>query len=81
MTLVGSVINHPKPGADPGSWSLVSETFPYWGIDEGTKFVLKRSDISLLCTVKRMPYFNISEKIMDPHDQRFVLRLNSETSV
>ena len=81
IVIIGAVINHPKQGTDSESWSLVSETFLSRGIDDGTTFVLKKSDISLLCTVKRIPYFNISEKVMETQDHRFVLRLNSETSV
>ncbi|KAF6020522.1 Vang [Bugula neritina] len=76
----GQVINHPKQTCEEEAWSLVSETFLSRGIDNGTQFVLKKSDISLLCVVKQMPYFNISEKVLESQD-RFVLRLNSETSV
>lgn len=81
VTLVGSVINHPKQTCDSESWSLVSENFISRGIDTGTQFLLKRSDISLLCLVKRIPYFNLTEQVVDSKDHQFVLRLNSETSV
>ena len=77
----GTVINHPKQNQEAEAWSLVSENFISRGIDGGTQFVLKKSDISLLCVVKRMPYFNISEQVLESKDNRFVLRLNSETSV
>jgi len=79
-SVLGQVINHPKQTCEEEAWSLVSETFLSRGIDNGTQFVLKKSDISLLCVVKQMPYFNISEKVLESQD-RFVLRLNSETSV
>ena len=79
--LAGSVINHPKQTGDMESWSLTSENFISRGIDADTQFVLKRSDISLLCVVKRIPYFNLTEQVVDSKDHQFVLRLNSETSV
>ena len=81
MIFIGIVINHPKQSQDAEAWSLVSDSFISRGIDAGTQFVLKKSDISLLCVVKRMPYFNISEHVLESKDNRFVLRLNSETSV
>lgn len=77
----GAVINHPKQLSDAESWSLVSESFISQGVDAGTQFVLKKSDITLLCVVKRMPFFNISEQVVNSKEQKFILRLNSETSV
>ena len=38
-------------------------------------------DVSLLCQVEKLPHFNLNEEIIEPTSNRFVLRLNSETSV
>jgi hypothetical protein len=64
------------------NWSLVSERSLYRDIHGGTSFQLRQgSELSLLCTVQELPHFNLSEEIIDPGSNRFVLRLNSETSV
>ena len=63
------------------SWSLVSERLLYRDIQPGSIFQLRQGDISLLCQVFKLPHFNLSEEIIDPMSNRFVLRLNSETSV
>lgn len=47
----------------------------------GTTFQLRQNDVSLLCTVYNLPHFNISEEVIHPKSNRFLLRLSSETSV
>ncbi|KOB72238.1 Strabismus/van gogh-like protein [Operophtera brumata] len=49
-------------------WALVSDE-------------LLARDISLSCSIKSLPKFRLSEEVVDPKSNRFVLRLNSETSV
>ena len=66
---------------DVHSWALVSERLLYRDIQPGTIFQLRQGDISLLCHVEKLPHFHVSEEIIDPNSNRFVLRLNSETSV
>ncbi|KAF0301063.1 Vang-like protein 1 [Amphibalanus amphitrite] len=63
------------------SWALVCDTLLSRPVAEGTLFQLRQHDVSLLCTVVKLPHFNITEEIIDPKCNKFVLRLSSETSV
>ena len=63
------------------SWSLVSERLLYRDIQPGTMFQLRQGDVSLLCQVIKLPHFHLSEEIIDHDSNKFVLRINSETSV
>jgi len=63
-------------------WSLVSERSLYRDIQPGVAFQLRQSgDVSLLCQVERLPHFFLREEIIEKSSNRFVLRINSETSV
>ncbi|XP_061539538.1 vang-like protein 1 isoform X3 [Phycodurus eques] len=62
-------------------WTLVSEASVTSGLRDGTVFVLKCADFSLVMTVKKIPYIRMSEEYIDPKSHKFVLRLQSETSV
>ena len=63
------------------SWALVCDTLLSRPVTEGVLFQLRQQDVSLLCSVVRLPHFNITEEIIDPKSNKFVLRLSSETSV
>lgn len=63
------------------SWSLVCEEQVTKSLSSSTVFQLKGEDLSLIVTVRRLPYFNIAEDEFDFESNKFVLRLNSETSV
>uniref|UniRef100_A0A6A7FUL8 Vang-like protein n=2 Tax=Hirondellea gigas TaxID=1518452 RepID=A0A6A7FUL8_9CRUS len=63
------------------SWGLVCEQLLSRQITSGTVFQLRQNDVSLLCCIERLPHYNISEEIIHPKSNKFVLRLNSETSV
>jgi len=75
------VLQNEREQRDVHSWALVSERLLYRDIQPGTIFQLRQGDISLLCHVEKLPHFHVSEEIIDPNSNRFVLRLNSETSV
>ncbi|XP_064874891.1 vang-like protein 1 [Oncorhynchus nerka] len=62
-------------------WTLVSEASVTSGLKEGAIFLLKCIDFSLVVTTKRIPYIQLSEEFIDPKSHKFVLRLQSETSV
>ncbi|KAG9348804.1 hypothetical protein JZ751_029121 [Albula glossodonta] len=62
-------------------WTLVSEDAVTSGLKDGTTFLLKCIDFSLVVTTKRIPYIKLSEEFIDPKSHKFVLRLQSETSV
>ncbi|KAK6486978.1 vang-like protein 1 [Huso huso] len=62
-------------------WTLVSEKAVTNGLHDGVVFVLKCPDFSLVVTVKKIPFIKLSEEFIDPKSHKFVLRLQSETSV
>eukprot|EP00066_Takifugu_rubripes_P019055 XP_011608321.1 PREDICTED: vang-like protein 1 [Takifugu rubripes] len=62
-------------------WTLVSEASVTSGMKEGTEFLLRCLDFSLAVTVKRIPYIRVTEEFVDPKSHKFLLLLQSETSV
>ncbi|CAN9498393.1 unnamed protein product [Ophioblennius macclurei] len=62
-------------------WTLVSEASVTSGLKDGGVFLLKCADFSLVVTAKKIPYIQMSEEYIDPKSHKFVLRLQSETSV
>ena len=63
------------------TWVLICDQLLSRAVEPGTLFQLKQGDVSLLCSVRRLPHFNLTEDVIDPKNNKFVLRLNSETSV
>jgi vang-like len=63
------------------TWSLVCDILLSRSIESGTVFMLRQGDVSLLISVHQLPHFNIVEEVIDPKSNKFVFRLNSETSV
>ncbi|XP_068575955.1 vang-like protein 1 [Cebidichthys violaceus] len=62
-------------------WTLISEASVTSGLKDGSTFLLRCGDFSLVVTTKRIPYIQMSEEYIDPKSHKFVLRLQSETSV
>ncbi|KAB0385774.1 hypothetical protein FD755_000730, partial [Muntiacus reevesi] len=62
-------------------WRLVSDEAVTNGLRDGLVFVLKCLDFSLVVNVKKIPFIMLSEEFIDPKSHKFVLRLQSETSV
>jgi len=63
------------------SWILICDTALYQNCEDNLMFVLKQNEVSLMCTFKRMPRFNLIEDILDPKRNKFVIKFNSETTV
>lgn len=63
------------------TWALVCDVLLSRPLKPGVSFLLRQGEISLLVSVHALPHFNVTEEIVDPKSNRFVLRLNSETSV
>lgn len=63
------------------TWSLICEELLSRPVGPNTVFQLRQNDVSLLCMVRKLPHFNLTEEVIDPKSNKFVLRLNSETSV
>ncbi|XP_039649387.1 vang-like protein 1 isoform X2 [Perca fluviatilis] len=62
-------------------WTLISEASVTSGLKDGSVFLLRCVDFSLVVTTKKIPYIQMSEEYIDPKSHKFVLRLQSETSV
>ncbi|XP_062287909.1 vang-like protein 1 isoform X2 [Scomber scombrus] len=62
-------------------WTLVSDASVTGGIKEGTEFLMRCLDFSLAITVKSIPYIRLTEEYIDPKSHKFILLLQSETSV
>ena len=65
----------------PQDWTLICDFSATKQLNDGMIFQLQQNDISLVVVVSRTPIFNITEQAYDTDTNRFILRLNSETSV
>ena len=63
------------------NWILICESVLYQNIEDELMIVLKQNEISLLCTFRRMPRLSLIEDILDPKRNKFLIKLNSETTV
>jgi len=63
------------------SWSLICDEIVSRPIGNECTFQLIQNDVSLMVTVHKLPHFNLAEEVVDPKSNKFVLKLNSETSV
>ncbi|XP_050415068.1 vang-like protein 2 isoform X2 [Patella vulgata] len=77
----GAVIMNEKDYKSMQRWVLVCDQLLTREIEHGTYFQLRQGEVSLLCTVRKIPHFSLTEEVIDPKSNKFVLRLNSETSV
>ncbi|XP_045209547.2 vang-like protein 2 isoform X2 [Mercenaria mercenaria] len=77
----GVVIMNSKDYRETQKWVLICDQLLTREIEHGLIFQLRQNDVSLLCSVRKLPHFNITEEVIDPKSNKFVLRLNSETSV
>ncbi|XP_014347451.1 vang-like protein 1 [Latimeria chalumnae] len=62
-------------------WTLISEEAVTSGLKDGMVFVLRCLDFTLVVHVRKIPFIKLSEEFIDPKSHKFVLRLQSETSV
>lgn len=75
------LLQNDKERRNVQSWSLICDELLSRPISNNLTFQLIQNDISLLVSVYKLPYFNITEEVVDPKSNKFVLKLNSETSV
>lgn len=75
------VLQNDKEQKQIQTWALICEELLSRPIGHGVCFQLRQNDVSLLCMIKKLPHLNITEEVVDPKSNKFVLRLNSETSV
>jgi len=77
----GQIIWNNKDYRSTQTWVLICDQLLSRAVEGGTVFQLRQGDVSLLVNVRRLPHFNLTEEVIDPKNNKFVLRLNSETSV
>lgn len=75
------VLQNDKEQRDVQTWALICEELLSRPIGDNVTFHLRQNDVSLICTINKLPHLNITEEVIDPKSNKFVLRLNSETSV
>jgi vang-like len=75
------ILQNEKERRDVQTWSLICDELLSRPIFDGCVFQLIQNDISLTVQVSKIPHLSITEKVVDPKSNKFVLRLNSETSV
>jgi len=81
MLIQGIIIWNDNDYRETQTWSIVCHRLLSLSATEGTVLELRQGDITLLVTVRRLPHFNLVEEVLDPKSNKFVLRMNSETSV
>ncbi|KAK5618908.1 Vang-like protein 2 [Crenichthys baileyi] len=62
-------------------WTLVSEEPVTAALRPGQVFCLKRLDFALVVQVMPLPFLHLAEEFIDPKSHKFVMKLQSETSV
>ncbi|KRX95483.1 Vang-like protein 1, partial [Trichinella pseudospiralis] len=71
----------------PAKWSIVCKQLVSMNISDGMIFQLRchspgfDTGVSLLCRVSRLPFLDLTEQSINPKNDAFVLKFNSETSV
>ncbi|KRY22605.1 Vang-like protein 1, partial [Trichinella patagoniensis] len=70
----------------PAKWSIVCKQLVSMNISDGMIFQLRchspgfDTGVSLLCRVSRLPFLDLTEHSINPKNDAFVLKFNSETS-
>lgn len=77
----GSIMTYEQQGRDSTMWELVSDEPLVNSIKDNTVIRLSQPDYSLVVTIRKSPRIRLREEYIEPASHRFVLRLQSETSV
>lgn len=80
-SIQGLVIWNDSEYRNTQTWSIACDRLLSCSAVDGTTVEMRQGDITLLVTVRRLPHFNLVEEVLDPKSNKFVLRMNSETSV
>lgn len=75
------ILQNEKERRSLQSWSLVCDELLSRPVFSECTFQLIQNDVSLIVSIHKLPHFNISEEVVDPKSNKFVLKMNSETSV
>ncbi|KAJ8272553.1 hypothetical protein GJAV_G00090560 [Gymnothorax javanicus] len=77
----GPTLQYQKENSRGREWTLVSEEPVTSALRQGLVFSLRRLDFALVVTVMPIPFLRLGEEFIDPKSHKFVMRLQSETSV
>lgn len=77
----GPTMQYQQQNGRGRQWTLVSEEPVTSALRQGLIFSLRRLDFSLVVTVTPLPFLRLGEEFIDPKSHKFVMRLQSETSV
>ncbi|CAB1345436.1 unnamed protein product [Coregonus sp. 'balchen'] len=77
----GPTMQYQRENGRGRQWTLVSEEPVTSALRPGLVFSLRRLDFSLVVTVTPLPFLHLGEEFIDPKSHKFVMRLQSETSV
>lgn len=77
----GPTMQYQQQNGRGRQWTLVSEEPVTSALRQGLVFSLRRLDFSLVITVTPLPFLRLGEEFIDPKSHKFVMRLQSETSV
>ncbi|CAH1797394.1 unnamed protein product [Owenia fusiformis] len=77
----GAVIYNDREYKSSHNWVLISDSLLSSAVEHGTIFNLRQGEVGLMVSIRKLPHFNLTEEVLDPKMNKFVLRLNSETSV
>ncbi|XP_038066207.1 vang-like protein 2-B [Patiria miniata] len=76
-----NIVQSVRDGVGSQPWELVSDTLVSRPIKEGGTFQLRQGEVMLQVYVMRIPHLKVKEEAYDYKNNRFALRLQSETSV
>lgn len=75
--LKGLIPKHTFPGGQQ-AWSILADRALTRSLVDGVVFQLRRNDVSLLCTVRRLPFICLIEETFQPMEVgRFTLRTDN----
>ncbi|PAA60065.1 hypothetical protein BOX15_Mlig017147g1, partial [Macrostomum lignano] len=78
----GRVVEDPRSGTAGQAWTLASDSPASRSLEDGANFCLRRGAVSLLCTVRRVPFFGLGEELLEPAaGRRFVLDIGANAMV
>ena len=74
-------VSHVDHHSNKEDWTLICDISPSRQVTEGTVFQLRNNNLSLVIVIGRVPVLKIRETAYNPDLNKYILRLNSETSV
>ncbi|XP_034020993.1 vang-like protein 2 [Thalassophryne amazonica] len=77
----GPTLQYQDSNSRGQQWTLVSDEPVTAPLRQGQVFSLKRLDFSLVVTVTPLPFLHLGEEFINPKSHKFVMKLQSETSV